>query len=82
MNHPGCKTDLRLHKTEGAYVISTHVLQEFYSIVTRRFSKKMEMFEEDGERATRSSAHLPVVTADAHLVLDAISLSHSSPSTT
>jgi len=60
-------------ETEGAYVISTQVLQEFYNVVTRRLTKKLT--EEDGDRATRSFAHLPVVTADAHLVLDAISLS-------
>jgi predicted nucleic acid-binding protein len=52
---------------------SAQVLQEFYNVVARRLSKKLT--EEESERATRSFAHLPVVSADAHLVLDAISLS-------
>jgi predicted nucleic acid-binding protein len=60
-------------ETQGAYVISTQVLQEFYTVVTRRLSKNLT--EEEGERAVRSFAVLPVVTADAHLVLDAITLS-------
>ena len=44
-------------------------------IALLRYVALTELTEEEGERATRSFAHLPVVTADAHLVLDAISLS-------
>lgn len=56
-----------------AFVISTQVLQEFYAVVTRKLARKLS--EEDAERATRGFACLPVVAADAHLVLAAITLS-------
>ncbi len=55
------------------YVISTQVLQEFYSVVTRKLSSRLS--EEDAERAVWGLAHLPVVSADTQLVLTAIALS-------
>ena len=68
------KRDRALDLIEGKdFGLSAQVLQEFYTLVTRRLARTL--IETDAERATRSFAQLPVVTADAHLVLDAISLS-------
>ena len=52
---------------------STQVLQEFFTTVTRKLSTPLAHGE--AERAVREFAKLPIVNADANLILDAIALS-------
>lgn len=68
------RTAIRLFRDwEGELVVSSQVLQEFYSAVTRRLTPPMAGAE--AEALCRAHAELPVVSTDAALVLDAIELS-------
>lgn len=53
--------------------LSTQVLQEFFTTVTRKLSTPLPY--EGAERAVREFAKLPIVNTDTTLVLDAITLS-------
>lgn len=56
----------------GGLVVSTQVLQEFYTTVTRKLGHPLP--EKAAEEATRALAEFEVVTPDAELVLEAIAL--------
>jgi predicted nucleic acid-binding protein len=53
--------------------LSTQVLQEFFTTVTRKLSTPLP--HREAEQAVRELAKLPIVNADATLILDAIALS-------
>ncbi len=53
--------------------LSTQVLQEFFTAVTRKLSTPLP--HDEAERAVREFAKFPIVNADATLILDAIGLS-------
>jgi len=53
--------------------LSTQVLQEFFTTVTRKLSTPLP--HREAERAVREFAKLPIVNADATLILEAIALS-------
>ncbi len=57
----------------GDAFLSTQVLQEFFTTVTRKLSTPLPYRE--AERAVREFAKLPIINADATLILDAIALS-------
>jgi predicted nucleic acid-binding protein len=54
-------------------VLSAQVLSEFYVVATRKLAKPLP--EHDAAEAVRDLARLPVVVADAELVIAAIGLS-------
>lgn len=54
-------------------VLSAQVLSEFYVVVTRKLADPLG--EEEAADAVRSLARLPVVVADAELVMAAVALS-------
>jgi len=56
--------------SEGAIVLSAQVLQEFYVTTTRKLVPPLS--PEDAEAVVQRYAGLPLVTADAELVLAAI----------
>ena len=62
---------LRKWRRSENMVISLQVLQELYVVLTR----KMGVAEEDAEKVIRSYAKLPVIVADAELVLHGIEIS-------
>lgn len=55
---------------DGAAVISSQVLQEFYVTVTRKLA--VPLAEEIAEKAVRDLAVLPLVIPDASMILSAI----------
>jgi predicted nucleic acid-binding protein len=57
----------------GKAVLSTQVLLEFYSIVTRKLASPVA--PADAEEIVRELGRLPIVTTDASLVRDAIARS-------
>ena len=59
--------------TRSEAFLSTQVLQEFFTTVTRKLSTPLS--HREAERAVREFAKLPIVNADATLILDAITLS-------
>ncbi len=68
------RTAIRLlREWQGELVVSSQVLQEFYTAVTRRLEPPMPAAE--AEAMCRAQAELPVVSTDAALVLGAIGLS-------
>ena len=54
-------------------VLSAQVLSEFYVVVTRKLEAPLS--EPDAAEAVRALARLPVVVADAELVMAAVALS-------
>jgi predicted nucleic acid-binding protein len=60
---------------EEQIVVSTQVLQEFYTVVTRKLEKPLD--EEQAESAVRRMVMLPVVQVDAPMVLSAIGASRT-----
>ncbi len=58
---------------QGALVISTQVLVEFYAVVTRKLQPALS--REEGEREVQRLARWHVVTTDTKLVLRALALS-------
>ncbi len=54
-------------------VLSAQVLSEFYVVVTRKLEAPLS--ERDATEAVRALARLPVVVADAELVMAAVALS-------
>lgn len=54
-------------------VLSAQVLSEFYVVVTRKLEAPLS--EQDAAEAVRDLARLPVVVADAELVMAAVALS-------
>ena len=57
---------------DGALVISTQVLQEFYVVTTRKLA--VPLSSEEAERAIRDLMVFPVVPIDSAMVLAAIRL--------
>jgi predicted nucleic acid-binding protein len=55
-------------------VLSAQVLSEFYVVVTRKLEAPLSA--QDAAEAVRALARLPVVVADAELVMAAVALSH------
>ena len=55
---------------DGRAVLSTQVLQEFFVATTRKLADPLS--SEDGERAVRDLAELPVIQVTTRLVLDAV----------
>lgn len=60
---------------QGTLVLSTQVLQEFYSASTRRLTPALD--PDTAEQLCRAYAQLPVVSTDTAMVLAAIELSRS-----
>jgi predicted nucleic acid-binding protein len=63
-------TVLQREVEAGQAVLSTQVLQEFFVATTRKIDEPLS--SEDGERAVRDLAELPVIQLTTRLVLDAI----------
>lgn len=65
--------ELLREPTDGSFVLSTQVLAEFYVTATRKLSRPLS--EADAEAAVGRLAHLPVVSVDRFVVMDAIKTS-------
>ncbi len=61
---------LALAVADGAALISTQVLQEFFVAVTRKLS--IPLRHADAQRAVRDLAVLPLVEVDADIILRAV----------
>ena len=64
------RTVLQREVEDGRAVLSTQVLQEFFVATTRKLADPLS--SEDGERAVRDLAELPVIQVTTRLVLDAV----------
>ena len=66
---------LRNGATDGSLVVSTQVMQEFHSVVTRRFRKTVSA--DDAERALRRMMEFQVVIMDPDRILAATRLARA-----
>jgi predicted nucleic acid-binding protein len=66
---------LRQAVADGAALLSTQVLQEFFVAVTRKLS--IPLRHQDAERAVRDLAVLPLIEVDAEIILRAIATMQS-----
>ena len=66
---------LKQAREEIQIVVSTQVLQEFYTVVTRKLEKPLD--EEQAESAVKRMVMLPVVQVDVPMVLSAIEASRT-----